>query len=634
MAKSVVDPELEGPVEPQVATRRPSYLPYEISPTPEPVTPPVVIQSSTPFASSVTSEPDAGTGVQIEGLMDNILGEVEVSTAGVSAKQYRSQPTPTPEPAFGRRFPALREIKQRIEQLTEGRPEMTSHSDQVRIPQSELEKQAYETLSPISQSESSNLVSLRRCGVRLLMSLASLDPADFASPVGFFGPSESTPYYPTGDLQRDRGLAHVIAIRRLEELQGNLHGIEDVRIANKLVELAQALNDLGLHDYALNTSGYALDTLEHQPNAAPNSTRLHLASVLSLRANILCDLKRNDEAIRAADRAVGLYREHRDSQTVPVPELAYALLDYAVLLGSVGQKGKAAEVAFELLLGEADETRPDVQDISALCNLCLANARIGDDDDTALSMAEEAIELTLTSSDASSQTVLVGAFLNKSKILSSRGQSEAALSFSDQAVTLLRRISSARPVFSLFLAHALDIHSHNLSDANRKGDAYSIVQEAVMLWQTLKASARGAIARPLAGALFQLAKFRHRGDKRDALREELRIAKSAVDMFREIIPPDVPGLADALYLYADRMLELDKTREAAACAEESIQHFRKAVSEDRKYSLDLIFSLSLASSCLARTERADDAFEYAKQAVEVQHGRKGAKDAQFEAHLA
>ncbi|KAI0294974.1 hypothetical protein BC826DRAFT_299171 [Russula brevipes] len=194
VAKSV-DPELERPVEPQVATRRPPYLPYEIPPTPEPVTPPVVTQSSTPFVSSVTSDPDAGTGVEIEGLMDNIIGEVEIGTAGVSAEQYRSQPTPTPEPAFGPRFPALREIKQRIEQLTEGRLEMTSHSD---------------------QSESSNLVSLRRCGVRLLMSVASLDPADFASPVGFFGPSESTPYYPTGDLQRDRGLAHVIAIGHLK----------------------------------------------------------------------------------------------------------------------------------------------------------------------------------------------------------------------------------------------------------------------------------------------------------------------------------------------------------------------------------------------------------------------------------
>ncbi|KAI0294967.1 hypothetical protein BC826DRAFT_1009709, partial [Russula brevipes] len=109
--------------------------------------------------------------------------------------------------------------------------------------------------------------------------------------------------------------------------------------------------------------------------------------------------------------------------------------------------------------------------------------------------------------------------------------------------------------------------------------------------------------------------------------------KSALEMFREIIPLDVPGLADALYLYADRVLELDKARQTAACAEESIQHFRQAVSEDRKYSLNLIFSLSLASFCLARTERADDAFEYAKRTVGVQHGRKGAKDAKFEAHL-
>jgi tetratricopeptide (TPR) repeat protein len=463
------------------------------------------------------------------------------------------------------------------------------------------------------------------------MSAASLSAADFASPVGYLGTSESTPYYPTGDLQ-DRNIAFTNAMDCVDHLEDYLHGNDDVRIATKLVELAQALSDLGLHEYALNTSGFALDTLERLFTAAPDDSRLHLASILSLRANILCDLKRNDEARDMADRAVSLCKEHRDSQTAPVSELAYALLNYAVLLNSIGHKDESAAVAFELLSDE-DEAQPDMKDVFALCNLCLSNTRTGTDDDTALSMAEEAIELTRTSSDASSQTVLAGALLDKSRILSSRGQNDAAVSLSAEAVTLLRSMSATRPVFSLFLAHALDVHAHTLSEAGRKAESYTIVQNAVELWQTLKISAPGPIARPLAWALFRLAKFRHKGGERNALIEELRIAESAVNVFREVVPLDAPGLADALYLYADRMLELDKNREAATYAEESVQYFREALEKDQKYAPDLIFSLSLASSCLACTERAGDAFEYAKQAVEVQHGRKNAEDPLYGPHL-
>ena len=117
------------------------------------------------------------------------------------------------------------------------------------------------------------------------------------------------------------------------------------------------------------------------------------------------------------------------------------------------------------------------------------------------------------------------------------------------------------------------------------------------------------------------------------LHENLRIAECAVEAFRGVAPPDVLGLADALYLLADRMLELDNNREAAGYAEESVYYFREVSAEDQKYALDLINSLSLASSCLAYTERDEDAFEYAKQAVEVQHMRKGVEDKHYDAHL-
>jgi tetratricopeptide (TPR) repeat protein len=465
------------------------------------------------------------------------------------------------------------------------------------------------------------------------MSGASLSPADFASPVGFLGPSESTPYYPTGDLQTDRTVAFNTAMDCLDDMEVDFHGHDDVRIADTLCKLAQALSDLGLHKYALDTSGFALDALEQSYVMAPNDFRHHLASILSVRANILYDLKQNDEAIDAAHRAVTLFREHRDSQLAPVPELAFASLNYTVLLGSIGLKDESAAVAFEFDLLGVDESEPYTKDVSALCNLCLSNMRFDAEDGMDLSTTEETIKLTRTSSSLISQMALACALLNKSKILSSKGQNEAAIPFSDEAVTLLRDMSATRPAFSLFLAHSLDTHAHHLSEANRKGESYSVRHDAVELWQTLKASAPDPIARPLAWSLFELAKFRHQGGERNVLHEELRIAECAVDVFRGVVPPDVLGLADALYLLADRMLELDKNREAAGYAEESVHYFREASAEDRKYALDLINSLSLASSCLAYTERDKDAFEYAKQSVEVQHMRKGVDDKQYDAHL-
>ena len=488
---------------------------------------------------------------------------------------------------------------------------------------------SYAFLSPIFQNEPPDRVQLRRCGVRLLMSGASLSPADFASPVGFLGPLESTPYYPTGDLQRDRAVAFTTAMDCLDYMEDHLHGKDDVRIATTLFELAQALSDLGLHKYALDTSGFALDALEHPYVATPNDFHRHVASILSLRANILCDLKQNDEAKDAANRAVTLYKEHQGFQTVAVPELTFALLNSAVLLGSLGLKDESVGVAVELL-SEVDE---DMKDVSALCKLCLSNVRFDAEDGTDLFMTEEAIELTRKSSDLISQMALAGALLNKSKILSSGGQNEAATPFSAEAVTLLRDMSATRPIFSLFLAHALDNHAHHLSEANHKTESYSIRQDAAALWQTLKISVPNAIARSLAWSLFELAKFRCKGGDRNVLRGELGIAQHAVEVFREVVPLDVPGLADALYLFADRMLGLDKNRDAATYAEESAHHFREAYEKDRKYALDLIFSLSLTSSCLACTERSDDALLYAKQAVGVQHERNVVEDKTYNAHL-
>ena len=464
------------------------------------------------------------------------------------------------------------------------------------------------------------------------MYCASLPTAEFASPDGFLGHPTSVPYYPTGDLESDRNVAFTAALDCLDELTVLLTGDARAEIAGALSELAQALNDLGLHDYASKVSGFALETYRDLYAAEPDQFRSRTASVLSLRADILVDLRQNDDAAGAAEEAVTILREQGDTQ----PELVYPMLNYAILLGAIGRGEAAAALAFELmgLIDELTTLQGVIILVSPLCQLCVSTACAEIDSDTALAMADKAIEASRTSPDASSKVVLAGALLAKSKILSSNGQNDIACSLSTEAVTLFRSASRDRHVFSLLLAHALFTNSHQLSEANRKGESYMTIHETVEIWQMVQISSPVASKRPLAWALLELAKYRQRGADKQKLRKELEIVETAVSMFREVSPLDYAGLAEALYLYADRMLELDKNRDAATYAEESVQYFREAREDSpQKYALDLIFSLSLASSCLACTERSVDARMYAKQAVEVQHERKGDEDQQYRNHL-
>ena len=588
--------------------------PYNVS-TPELFETPVLTENPSPIVPLTAPQPHPDEGVQREGFRDNIY--IPDARPPFSMPPATLPPDPNTgvsvegwdniiEPQF---VPFLRKIKQRLKQATKGKIKRIHHPDQPFIS-----------------------LSIPRCAMRLLMSAASLDPSAFASHSGFLGPVECTPYYPTGDPSLHRGISFSMAMECIGYLEAYIHGDDDVGLATKLVALAQALSDLGLHDYALTASGFALDALQRPYATEPNNARLHIASALSLRANILCDLKKNDEANDAAERAMMLFKEHKNSQTAPVPELIPALLNYAVMLNAIDLKDASAAVAFELLI-ELDESGPEMNDVLALCKLCISTNRIGADDDMAQHMADETIDPTRISLDANSQTLLAGALLAKSKALSSKDQNDAASTISAEAVTLFRYMSLERPVFSLFLAHALDTHAHHLMGANHEGESYSVRQDAVEHWQTLRATAGSAVARPLAKSLFELAKFRQRDADRQTLHEEFGITESAVEMFRETEPLDAPSLGDALYLYANRMLELDKNREAATYAEESVIYFQEAASENPIYTLDLILALSLTSACLACTERGYDAFEYARQAVDVQHVRQGVGDTQDDGRL-
>ncbi|KAH9052704.1 hypothetical protein EDB87DRAFT_377938 [Lactarius vividus] len=500
------------------------------------------------------------------------------------AEKSTEQADQSVESLFAHWFPTLLEITQDVEQFAQGSLEEIAR------------------LGQDTERGPPNLV-LRRSEVRLLMCCASLSPAEFASTKGHSQPSAAKPYYPTGDPGQDKNIAFTTAIECCQVLKDLHSGNDAAGIATKYFELSQALSDLGLLHYASITSGFALETSGALHTTAPDKFGLSVASVLSLRANILADLEQDEEAVNAADGAVALCQHQRAD---PVPELVHALLNCGVLLCSVGRKQRGAAVALELvgLLGDAKGLRLDTMHISSLCHLCRSDAHVGVDNALALSAAEEAIEISRNSSGIGPQAVLAGALFTKSKVLSSQNQHHLAHVASAEAVSLLRGISARRHVFSLILGHVLDTRSQQLLSANQIADSYSVAKEAVELWRALLMSAPGTIRRPLGRALVHQAKFRHRRSRRKAIREELGHAEFAVMLFRLVTPLDGAGLASALYLVADRMRELDESRAAAALAEEAVTLLQELSSEAPDvYSLDLIFSLSLAGGSAALVRR-------------------------------
>jgi hypothetical protein len=134
-AKPIVKPINAQPEKPE-----PAYPPYGIPAMQEPAKPAVAENPPAP-KPLVPSVIVRGGGIQLEG-MDNIL-ESDPGTASGSAKQ----PAPATEPGLSLWLPALREIKSRIEQFTQGRIERVPHPDQVRVPRCSPEKESYVFLS-------------------------------------------------------------------------------------------------------------------------------------------------------------------------------------------------------------------------------------------------------------------------------------------------------------------------------------------------------------------------------------------------------------------------------------------------------------------------------------------------------
>ena len=124
------------PTEPPMTIHNPPYRPYELPGIPQPDKTFVGIENPPPSVPPIVSRSHYGGDVTPEGT-DNIVG---VSGAASGSTE---RPAVIPESASSHLLPALREIKQLIEQFTEGRFERNSHIDQVRVPIRSQERVSY-----------------------------------------------------------------------------------------------------------------------------------------------------------------------------------------------------------------------------------------------------------------------------------------------------------------------------------------------------------------------------------------------------------------------------------------------------------------------------------------------------------
>jgi tetratricopeptide (TPR) repeat protein len=304
-----------------------------------------------------------------------------------------------------------------------------------------------------------------------------------------------------------------------------------------------------------------------------------LAWALNNLGNRLGELGRDQEALAAAEEALGLLRELAQDNPGSQPGLAGALMNLGGRLGELGRHQDALAPAEEAV----GLWRPLVQDnpgyqpnlAKALMNLGNRLANLGRHQD-ALAAAEEAVGLwrPLAQDNPGYQPDLATALNNLAIALNGPGRYQEAMRACEEAVGLWRLLVQDNPGYQPNLAKALDNLGIRLGGLDRHQDALAAAEEAVGLWRPL-AQDNPAYQPDLAGALNNLGgRLSKLGRHQDAL----AAAEEAVDLYRELAqdnPGYQPDLALALNNVGVCLHNLGRQQEALAAAEEAVGLYRE-----------------------------------------------------------
>jgi len=455
------------------------------------------------------------------------------------------------------------------------------------------------------------------------MQIASFTPPDLCPPHEYLQAVKLTPSYPIVLS----GYSWEVTVRHVTDLFDSID-VSSMETgspgaASKLFDLSQTLEDLCMHHYSYTVATWALFLRRGLYNLDKDMHRRDLASVLCLKARVLATLGRTKAAMATVSEAVQACYEDEALQGV---QLAKALLTQAPLLNAAGRKSEAKVVARRMvsILEAPGEDKPHLKHLLTLAQASLSDILLDMEDyDEALAVARDAIKSARSLIGVvDSRSALSIALLTKARILTARGEKGFAYTAAIQAVRHLRDLTSERPVFTTFLAHALVLSSRYLQADGFHWEARKSVSEAIELHRTLHTSASQLYAQPYAEAVAQLVQLRMAnnpyGGSPDA--DVFDMAQHAAGLFREASIRDSDALALVLLVIASGLFEAAQVQEATAPAEEAVTILRPRWKRSpREHAPRFVRALEIAAACRPSTEAG---LEYAKEAVEAHRPRK------------
>jgi tetratricopeptide (TPR) repeat protein len=477
------------------------------------------------------------------------------------------------------------------------------------------------------------------------MRIASFAPPDLCPPHEYFQAVKLTPSYPIvlSGYSWEVVIRHVTDLFNVVDVSFLTTGSPEA--ANTLFDLSQTLEDLGMHHYSYTVATWAQVLRRDLYKSDKDMHRRDLASSYCLKARVLGELGRTNAAITAAHEAVRLCYEDQALQGV---QLAKALYIQAPLLNAVGRKAEAKVVAKEMvsILGALGEDKPHLKRFLSLAQAFLSDLLLDMKEyDEALTRAQDAIKSARSLIGVvDSRPALSIALLIKARVLAARREKSSAYISAVHAVRHLRDLTSERPAFTTFFAHALVLSSRYLHAAEFYWEARKNAEEAVEVHRTLHTSAPQGFAAHYAEALGQLVRLRVAPDgtiittsrrrRRHSEQEEQEeeeedddeaaevfdMAQHAAGLFRETTIRDSEALADVLLVIANTLFDASRAQEAAPNAEEAVGILRPRWKRNaEEYTPRFVRALGLAAACRPGSEAG---LEYAKEAVEAHRPRK------------
>ena len=487
------------------------------------------------------------------------------------------------------------------------------------------------------------------------MRVASFTPPDLCPPHEYFQAVKHSPSYPIllSGYSWEVVIRHVTDLFNVVDVSFLTTGSPEA--ANTLFDLSQTLEDLGMHHYSYTVATWAQVLRRDLYNSDKDMHRRDLASSYCLKARVLGGLGRTNAAIAAAHEAVRLCYEDQALQGV---QLAKALYVQAPLLNAVGRKAEAKVVAKEMvsILGALGEDKPHLKRFLSLAQAFLSDILLDMKEyDEALARAQDGINSARALIGVvDSRPALSIALLIKARVLAARREKSSAYISAVHAVRHLRDLTSERPTFTTFLAHALLLSSRYLHAAGFYWEARKGAEEAVQVHQTLHTFASQAFAAHYAEALGQLVRLRvapdgtlmttsrrrrrrrseeqeqedEEDDDDDEAAEVFDMAQQAAGLFRETTIRDSEALADVLLVIANTLFDESRAQEAAPNAEEAVGILRPRWKRSaEEYAPRFVRALGLAAACRPESEAG---LEYAKEAVEAHRPRRDLDQATHE----